>query len=278
MLTLQRWALVALVSLLGAMPALAQVDPGSAERLLRRSGLWVQLDGVAPQVLQGLEEAAAQGGRPPSLAAAERLAAAARAAYAGDRLRSVALRLVAQELQAAQLPALFGWYASPTGVLMTQLEERASADPRSTEAALAEGQARWDTLGAERRARLDALLQASGGVDSALSITLNTVAGVRQGLASVMPPGEGPTPEATRALLAEQLPRLRPAFEQLLRASSALIYAEASDAQLQEYLDFLRSPAGQHLGDLMLRVLDAAFLEAATELGRRLAPPAGPSA
>lgn len=278
MLTLQRWAVVAWMALLASAPALAQVDPASAERLLRRSGLWAQLDGVAAQVLQGLQEAAAQSGRAPPPDEAERLAAAARAAYAGDRLRSVALRLVAQELLPQHLPALFEWYASPTGVHLTRLEEQAAADTRGTEALMAEGQARWDTLGAERRAQLDALLQASGSVDSALSITLNTVAGVRQGLASVMPPGEGPTPEATRALLAEQLPRLRPAYEQLLRASSAQVYAEASDEQLRAYVGFLRSPAGQHLGDLLLRVLDAAFLDGATELGRRLAPPPGPSA
>jgi hypothetical protein len=275
MLTLQRWALVALMSMLATLPALAQVDAASAERLLRRSGLWAQLDAVAPQVLQGLAEAAAQGGRPPPPAEAERLAAAARAAYAGERLRSIALRQVAQELAPQHLAALMAWYASPTGVLMTRLEERSAADPRSSDVVQAEGQARWQALPPERQGQIDALLQAGGSIDSALSITLNTIAGVRQGLASVMPPGEGPTPEATRALLAEQLPRLRPAFEQLLRAASALAYTDASDAQLAEYLGFLRSPAGQHLSDLVLRVLDAAFLDGATELGRRLAPPAG---
>ncbi len=106
-------------------------------------------------------------------------------------------------------------------------------------------------------------------------MTLNTVAGVRQGLASMLPPGEGPTPEATRALLAQQLPQLRPAFEQMLRPVMAAIYAEATDAQLADYTAFLRSPAGQHLNDLPLRVMDEAFLDAATALGRRLAPAAG---
>ncbi|MCZ8112140.1 MAG: DUF2059 domain-containing protein [Betaproteobacteria bacterium] len=270
------WAVSLLAMLLLAPgPALAQVDPGTAERLLRKSGLWAQLDGVAAQVRQGLVEAVAQGGRAPEPADAERLAAAASAAYAADRLRGVALRGVAQSLDPRQLKALFEWYDAPTGVRMTRLEEAAAADPRDSDAVIADGQARLQAMSAERQARLEALLQASGAIDATVSMTLNTVAGVRQGLASMLPPGEGPSPEATRALLAQQLPQLRPAFEQMLRPVMAAIYAEASDAQLADYAAFLRSPAGQHLNDLLLRVMDEAFLDAATELGRRLAPAAG---
>ncbi|MCE2909903.1 MAG: DUF2059 domain-containing protein [Burkholderiaceae bacterium] len=270
------WAVSLLAMLLLAPgPALAQVDPGTAERLLRKSGLWAQLDGVAAQVRQGLVEAVAQGGRAPEPADAERLAAAASAAYAADRLRGVALRGVAQSLDPRQLKALLEWYDAPTGVRMTRLEEAAAADPRDSDAVIADGQARLQAMSAERQARLEALLQASGAIDATVSMTLNTVAGVRQGLASMLPPGEGPSPEATRALLAQQLPQLRPAFEQMLRPVMAAIYAEASDAQLADYAAFLRSPAGQHLNDLLLRVMDEAFLDAATELGRRLAPAAG---
>jgi hypothetical protein len=275
---LPRWAwAVSLLAMLLLAPgqALAQVDPGTAERLLRKSGLWAQLDGVAAQVRQGLVEAVAQGGRAPEPADAERLAAAASAAYAADRLRGVALRGVAQSLDPRQVKALFDWYDAPTGVRMTRLEEAAAADRRDSDAVIADGQARLQAMSAERQVRLEALLQASGAIDATVSMTLNTVAGVRQGLASMLPPGEGPTPEATRALLAQQLPQLRPAFEQMLRPVMAAIYAEATDAQLADYTAFLRSPAGQHLNDLLQRVMDEAFLDAATELGRRLAPAAG---
>jgi hypothetical protein len=273
-----RWRIAVsmlLLALLAPGASLAQVDPGTAERLLRKSGLWAQLDGVAGQVRQGLVEAAAQGAPAPEPAAAERLAAAASAAYAAERLRGVALRSVAQSLDARQVKALFEWYDAPTGVLMTRLEEAAAADPRDSDAVMADGQARLEAMAAERRSRLEALLQASGAVDATVSMTLNTVAGVRQGLASMLPPGEGPSPEATRALLAQQLPQLRPAFEQMLRTVMAVIYAEASDAQIADYTAFMRSPAGLHFTDVLQRVMDEVFLEGATELGRRLAPPVG---
>jgi hypothetical protein len=280
-LTLQRWGgfqawrMAAWLLPLLPLAAQAQIDPGSAERLLRKSGLWVQLDGVAQQVRQGLSDAAAQGGRTPPPAQAQRLDAAASAAFAVERLRSVALRTVSQELQASHLKALFDWYDAPTGVLMTRLEEQSAGDGRDTETVMADGTARLQAMSATRRGHIEALVQASGSVETALSMTLNTVAGVRQGLAGVLPPGDGPSPEATRALLAEQLPKLRPAFEQLVRAVSAVAYASADDAQLADYVGFLRSPAGLHLSEVMNRVLDAAFLDGATELGRRLAPAAG---
>jgi hypothetical protein len=272
-------ALMLALFLAGAtLPAQAQIDPGSAERLLRKSGRWAQLDSVAEQMRQGLKEAVAQGGPAPSPAESERLDAAARAAYAAQRLRGVALRMVTQELQPQHLGALFAWYDAPTGVLMTRLEERSAADPRESGVVMAEGQALLQAMSPARREQIEAVVQASGSVDTAVSMTLNTVAGVRQGLSGVLPPGAGPTPEATRALLAEQLPRLRPAFEQLVRAVSAVAYAGADESQLAAYVVFLRSPAGLHLSDVMNRVIDAAFLDAATELGRRLAPASGVSA
>jgi hypothetical protein len=265
----------ALVLVGATLPVQAQIDPGSAERLLRKSGLWVQLEGVAEQVRQGLKEAVAQGGPEPSPAESARLDAAARPAYAAARLRGVALRMVTQELQPQHLGALFAWYDAPTGVLMTRLEERSAADPRESGVVMAEGLALLQAMSPARREQIEAVVQASGSVDTALSMTLNTVAGVRQGLSGVLPPGAGPTPEATRALLAEQLSKLRPGFEQLVRAVSAVAYAGADEAQLAAYAVFLRSPAGQHLSNVMNRVLDEAFLDAATELGRRLAPASG---
>jgi hypothetical protein len=254
-----------------ALPAAAQTDPATAERLLRKSGLWAQFEGIAVQVRQGLVEGAQQSGREFSAADAERLQAAASVAYAAERLRSSALRTVAAELETPHLRALLSWYDSATGVLLTRLEERASTDNRPTEALMADGLARLQAMSAERRAHIDALIEAAGSVDAALSMTLNTVAGVRQGLASVLPPGEGPTPEATRALLAEQLPQLRPAYAQLVLAATAVAYGDAVDAQLAAYVDFLRSAPGRHVSVLMQRAIDAAFLDAGSELGRRLA-------
>ena len=268
----------ATTAVLSSGPALAQTDPATAERLLRRSGLWTQLEHIGPQVRQGLAEAAAQGGGALSAEQLERLRAAAESAYDTTRQRSVALRTTARELQPQHLPALTAWYESSTGAAMTRLEERSAADRRGTEAVVEEGRARLAAMSPERRALIERFMQASRVVDTTLSMTLNTVAGVRQGLAGVMPPGAGPSEADTRAMLAEQLPKLKPVFEQMLLAASAVAYADAADGQLEAYVAFLRTPAGEHLSDVMQRVLDAVFLDAATELGSRLAPPRGPGA
>lgn len=255
--------------------AWAQTDPATAERLLRRSGVWAQLEHIGPQVRGGLAEAAAQGGSPLSAEDQARLRAAAEAAYDTNRQRSVALRTTTRELQPQHLPALTAWYESSTGAAMTRLEERASADPSSGEAMAEDGRARLAAMPPERRARMERLMRAARLVEATLSVTLNTMAGIRQGLAGVMPPGTGPSEAEMRAQLADELPRLKPQLEEMMVAFCAVAYADATDAQLDAYVDFLRTPAGEHLSDVMQRVLDAVFLDAATELGSRLAPPRG---
>jgi hypothetical protein len=265
-----------------ALLASAQTDPGSAERLMRKSGLWAQLEGVGQQVreglLQGAAQTSAQTGRSLEPAELERLQAAAAAAYTAERLRAAALRTISQELDSQHLRALNTWYDGATGVLITRQEETFAARPGDPGQQVADGAARLAAMPEARRAQVEAVVAASGSVDAALSAMLNTIAGVRQGLANALPPGAGPTPEVTRALLAQQIQQLKPAYEQMLPALSALVYADTSDSQLADYVAFLRSPAGQHLSAVMQKALDAAFLEGGAEFGRRLAAAGGPSA
>jgi hypothetical protein len=271
-------AAAAAAFLLCAGPVVAQTDPATAERLLRRSGLWAQLEHIGPQLRQGLTEAATQQGSPLSPEDLARLRAAAEVAYDTTRLRSVALRTTARELQPQHLPALTAWYESSTGAAMTRLEEQASADQRGSDAVSEDGRARLAAMTPERRAQLEQLMLASRMVDATVSMTINTIEGIRQGLARVMPPGTGPSDAEMRALLAAELPKLKAGLEQTLLAFCAAAYADATDAQLEAYVAFLRTPAGEHLNDVMQRVLDAVFLDAATEIGSRLMPPRAPGA
>lgn len=53
-------------------------------------------------------------------------------------------------------------------------------------------------------------------------------------------------------------------------ASFASVYADVSDADLNQYIEFLQTAPGKHLSDVGLRVLDSALVEAATNLGRNI--------
>ena len=77
--------------------------------------------------------------------------------------------------------------------------------------------------------------------------------------------------EAERARLVAEL-------HQQTFAAFALVYAEASDAELAALLAFARSPAGARYHDGTSRAFASTLAQAAKRLGGALAAPAAPDA
>lgn len=261
------WAMLALC---GASSAWAQTDAGTAERLLRSSGVWEQLKSVAQQVRAGMDDVSTQGETELSTAESARLTRAVDAAYAAPRLRAAAARLVARDMQAAMVPAVSAWYDSSTGVAITRLEEAAAADERSPGTLLQAGAARLAAMPETRRALLRQIMAAARAAEGAALMTINTAVGVQQGLAAVQPGRAGPSVEDLRAALEAQRPQLQEGFVGVLLAASALMYEPATEAQLAAYLGFLNSAAGRHFSAVMEGAMNTLFLDAATDLGRAL--------
>lgn len=264
------WAALSLLALCCSAPASAQTDAGTAERLLRTSGLWEQLSSVAQQVRAGMEAAALQGGAALSSAEEARVARAVDTAYAAPRLRAAAVRVLVRDMQAQHVPAVVTWYGSDTGKSITKLEEAAAADTRNPDDLLAAGAARLAEATAARRDLLQQLMVAARAAEGAALMTINTAVGVQQGLAAVQPGRDGPSAEELRTALEAQRPQLQQGFAGVVLASSALTYDSASNGQLAAYLAFLTSAAGRHFSTVMEAALEQLFLDAATDLGRAL--------
>ena len=98
-----------------AASASAQIVADDTELLMHRSGLWLQLDGVAPQMRAGLVDGISSRGRRIQPSEMERLRQTIEAAYAVERLRASALRTVATLANPADMPALLAGYGSQTG-------------------------------------------------------------------------------------------------------------------------------------------------------------------
>lgn len=67
-----------------------------------------------------------------------------------------------------------------------------------------------------------------------------------------------------------QRPQLIASATGLCNAMAAASYVTLSDSELQQYLGFLTTPAGQRLVDAMVKALDKAFYSAAKEFGSRI--------
>jgi hypothetical protein len=128
-------ACLAMVGLHGLVAA--EVPEATAEALMRKSGVWAQLGGLAVQVKAGITQSAISG--KVSDEDVKRLEELAEDAFAAPRLRDAFLREVSQQVTVAQGADALRWYDSPTGQLMTRLEEASSANFDDMQRVMADG-------------------------------------------------------------------------------------------------------------------------------------------
>lgn len=273
-LKLTRWivSLCALGLLPIATTARAETDAATAEWLMRKSGFWDQLAGLAPQVRAGFGAALARAN--PGEAdspEARRVKQLIDTAYGAPRLRATSRDALAQRVDAAQVPALQRWYDSELGQRVSALEARAASDARDPQEVLREGRVLADALTPQRRQLIDDFIAATRSADVMVSISVNTLMALQAGVGGVMPEAVGLEPNQMRAMLEAQRPEMLKNAAELSLAMYAKTYDSLPTADLASYVAFLQSREGRHFNDVGVEALDAALIEAATEFGREVA-------
>ncbi len=263
-----RWFWFAAVLAMLSPGASAQTDRATAEALMRASGMWAQLEGVAPQVRAGIEaEQGSRGGdMPPE--ARELLAEMAADVYHVDKLRARTLAVIARKLRKAYVPALRGWYQSPTGTRITALEESTATDSRDPNQLIQEGKAFLESVTPERRALIDRVITNAKVAETSADMMINTALGVFAGVLSMEPAGAAPGLEEFRTRVEAQRPQMVEAFRAINTGVLAKLYEPLSDSDLTAYADFLGSKPGAHFVDVARAGFNAAMGEAAASLGR----------
>jgi hypothetical protein len=248
--------------------AWAGIPPDMAEKLMRKSGAWAQLADVPAQVRAGIANAPMRSQLLPlDLARLER---SADAAFSTDRLRSSALRVLAAELSPSHATEAMDWYSSPTGLMITALEEAASHEFTDLNAALQDGNTALAAATPERQTLIIRLVRATRSVDSSVNTMVHSMAGLAQGMSSVLPNQKAPALAELYASMQSQRPQLIASATGMCNAMAAASYVTLSDGELQQYLGFLSTTAGQRLVDAMVKALDKAFYMASRDLGRRI--------
>lgn len=173
--------------LLLSFSASAEPNLATAETLMRASGLWNQLESMAPSIRAGISSSLSR--IEPAMAPIEikRIGAIADDLYSATRLRAAVQAFIAKEINATHTGELTAWYQSPTGRTMTQLEEQASSQQRDPNAALKEGSDLLATLPAARQQQLSQLVEVTHSVESMTNITINTAIASGVGAASTVP-------------------------------------------------------------------------------------------
>jgi hypothetical protein len=262
--------LLAAVSILFCGPAQAQVDAATAELLMRKAGLWQQLDGLVPQVQAGFTAAAAQPGSALGPDVLERLHKTVGTVYAPARLRTAVQAVLVQSIKPEFVATLVAWYESPVGRRFTELEEATAVPGRDPNVAMQQGVALLKAASPERRALLSEFVVVTKAAETFAGLTINTAIAIRQGMAAAMPGGPKVSTQELRASLEAQRSRMLQAFEGIALASFASMYEPAGDGPMKEYVAFMRAPAGEHFTDLSMVAVERALLDAAAELGRTM--------
>ena len=259
------WGLLA-----STTPSWAQVDEATAELLMRKSGLWQQLDGLGDQVRAGFQAHAVRAWQPPSGAETERLNRVISGAFAVDRLRRVALQSLARHADPAQVAAVRSWSSSAVGEGMTRLEEAASASPTDQTEVLREGAQLLENLPSVRRAQLNEMLEASRAAEFTVETLISIVMAIQQGVQAAQP-GATLVPTATlRAAMEAQRAVMLQNYSVLFMASFARTYRAVPSADLSQYVAFLKSDAGRHFNGVALAALAAALTDASAAFGHGL--------
>jgi len=110
--------LIISIALLG-VPALAsaEISQGTADRLMRTSGLWSQLTDVSKSVRNGIDQSPMRSRL--SAEDASRLERAADSAFSAARMRQRVGKAIAQKLSDQEASEIAAWYAGATGQMLT---------------------------------------------------------------------------------------------------------------------------------------------------------------
>ena len=262
--------LFAMALFLASSQARAQVDAGTAETLMRSSGLWQQLEPLAPQVRNEFLAALEKAGARPSPGEVQRLGQVITSAYAADRLRASALGVFKSELNAQHVPALRQWYASRVGRTIAGMEEAASADATEPQALMEKGAALLGASTAQRRAALEELVTVTRVAEALVQITIDTAVAAQRGALSLNPDASESALDNIKAELQALRPQWLAAFARMAIAGFAKAYDALPTEEFEQYVEFLKSPAGQHFTEFGLKAYSTAMVAASTDMGRGL--------
>jgi len=266
---------VLLVFLAGV--AFAGTKPGGEplDALIQRSGLDAQLTHFEASMQRGITEAHATQ-RQLASEDVNRLRKAVASAYSASSLRPVLRAELAKTLTRAEISAALAWLDSPTGRKLTALEEKAST-PEAQRRLETASRGSAPPVAAARARILHDLITATHAAEVGASLLIETAAGVTEG-AALFTPGD---PRAAVAAARRELESRRGEVVAAMREPSfiafALVYAEATDAELAALLRFATSPAGTRYHTVSARAFASTLAQAAKRLGGALAAPAAPA-
>lgn len=198
---------------------------------------------------------------------AETIAGIGSRAFSPQRVRSQLATALADDLDNAQLEAVKDWYDSPLGRQLARAESQAAA-PSSWKAVQAAGPALRKRFEDTARQRLfDRYDRATGAVETAVETAMAVQLELADSLASL---SEGDTVESVRAQIEDNRPAIERRVGEQVYLAFLSMYEGFPDKDLDTYLTFLESPAGQAYTASAADAVHDAIMEPVSSVGNQL--------
>lgn len=250
---------------LGSAPALAQDTNVVAQRLVKSSGLTVQLRGFSDQFAKQFGQ---QRGKLPDGIVAE-LSSAAREAFRADVLEADIVDGVSKKMKLDDMNQAIAWLETPVGRRVTVAEEEASTEGEEAMRKYVESQGGKKPSDARQKLIAD-LIATTPGVDHSARKIEAIGLGVALGIDSTQPSQNRIGLKRLQERLKAAMPaeKIKQQIRDVLPGIMAYTYRDVSDADLAEYVKFLGSPLGKRYQDQMGDAYADALIRASVRLGQ----------
>lgn len=227
----------------------------TAQRLMARSGLAVQLRGVTDQIVADIRQNMAN----IDPGSVERLVESARHAFRPEAMQQDIAARVAGKLSVDDMNVALAWLDTYAGARITHAEEVASGSMDITRLAQYAHRLQTKPLPAGRQKLIADLISATGAVRLAAAVAETMALGIALGMDSLQPQERRVGEARLRAHIRKAMPadKVQAVYAQQLPVSYAYTYREISDADLAAYVGFLNGATGKRYQEGM----NAAFME-----------------
>lgn len=254
------------IALLPSGGAFAQ-DVRRTDELMKKSGLWKQLEHYDTLILSGLEQELGKSGVLVDPSGLKKAASA----FAADNLRRDVRIVLSKEMTGADEAEALVWLSTDIGKRLTRIEEKfgENADPAATQRqqkAIAEYVKKVPEPRLNLVKRMTSALDAGNATAKAMG---NMTIAIAYG-AAMATGGEAEIAAKLRREFDAERAQVALAMEQVMVATYAYMYRSVSDADLTRYVDFIESPAGLRYHDASSAALEQALTLASLKFGQEL--------
>lgn len=196
----------------------------------------------------------------------------AQKAFQPDRIMQAATVYLDDKLSAKELAAAETYFTGPLGRKVTALENESQQAGNSDKIAKLGPKLLYDLAqdNPERLRQIEDMIEALGAVEAGTSVAMNIAFAMNSAIISSSENPNAITDDQLLSAISSRHDAIADRMRQTLLYDTAYIYRDISNAELDDYIGFLKGDLGRKIYSNMNLVFEQELTRAATEFGREL--------